>query len=247
MYDEEDHKTWSILFKRQNKLHERFICREYLNGFRELQFDMANIVSIDEISERLKAINGWTLVPVTGLIPTKDFFYLLINKRYPITISIRKPWEIEFSELPDIFHDVCGHLPLLTNEKFEKFLTSYSNLALKYISDERAIEALGRLYWYTYEMGLIWQDGYYKSYGGAIITSSGETANLTNPDIPKYQFDIGHIFRTPYNPYKLQNEYFAIASFDDLFNCLGDMETKLVEYLLMPQDMVVENVENASI
>ena len=244
MYVDEDHKTWSALFKRQSKMHEDVLCREYLKGFRDLQFDMTQIVKIEEISRRLETINGWTLVPVTGLIPTKDFFYLLINKRYPITISIRKPWELEFSELPDIFHDVCGHLPLLTNEKFEKFLTSYSILALKYIDDERAVEALGRLYWYTYEMGLILEDGHHKYYGGAIITSSGEGANLANPDVPKYAFDIDHIFRTPYNPYKLQNEYFAINSFDDLFNCLDELEAKLIRYLASPAPTGVHIAEN---
>lgn len=247
MYTSEDHKTWSILCRRQNRLHDKLICREYLKGFHDLKFDITKITNIEESSQRLKAINGWTLVPVTGLIPTKDFFYMLINKRYPITVPIRKPHEIEFSELPDIFHDVCGHLPLLTNEKFEKFLTSYSILALKHIDDERAVEALGRLYWYTYEMGVITEDGLYKSYGGAIITSSSESDNLVNNDVPKHAFDVGHIFRTPYNPYKLQNEYFAIDSFDDLFNCLEVLETELEEYLAVPEINGFEITEEVSI
>ncbi|MHA4812479.1 aminotransferase class I/II-fold pyridoxal phosphate-dependent enzyme [Flavitalea flava] len=242
LYKTEDHKTWSILSKRQLELQEGRISREYLSGFRGLQLDGENIVRIDEVSKRLETISGWTLVPVTGLIPTRDFFYMLINKKYPVTISIRRPWEIDFSEQPDIFHDVCGHLPLLTNEKFIKFLTTYSIIALKYVNNDRAIDFLGRLYWYTYEMGIINEDGDYKPYGGAIITSSEEIANMKRDDIPKHPFELGRIFRTPYNPYKLQNEYFVIESFDDLFNSLEDLEAKLVEHLLLPeQDLILRN------
>jgi monomeric phenylalanine-4-hydroxylase len=241
-YGQEDHETWATLMKRQDKLHDGMVSKEYLKGIRDLRLDGSTIVKIDELSRRLESISGWTLVPVTGLIPTRDFFYMLINKKYPVTVYIRRPNEIEFSEQPDIFHDVCGHLPLLTNEKFVQFLTKYSIIALKYVNNDRAIDFLGRLYWYTYEMGIINEDGENKPYGGAIITSSEEIVNINRGEIPKYPFDLGRIFRTPYNPYKLQNEYFIIRSFDELFESLENLESKLIEYLLLPeQDMVLRN------
>src|SRR5690242_6568856 len=130
-YQREDHETWSALMSRQKKLHVGGVSQEYLDGYTGLELAENEIVRIEQVSRRLETISGWTLVPVTGLIPTKAFFFLLVNKKYPVTISIRKPAEIDFSEQPDIFHDVCGHLPLLTNEKFVKFLTAYSVIALK--------------------------------------------------------------------------------------------------------------------
>jgi phenylalanine-4-hydroxylase len=242
LYQQEDHETWATLCSKQAKLQDEKVSREYLDGFRKLQIDRTKIVRIDEVSRRLEAISGWTLVPVTGLLPTRDFFYMLINKRYPVTVPIRKPWEIEFSEQPDIFHDICGHLPLLTNEKFIKFLTAYSIIAIKYVNNDRAVDYLGRLYWYTYEMGLINENGESKPYGGAVITSAEEIANVYNKDIPKHPFNLDKIFHTPYNPFRLQQEYFIIDSFDDLFNCLENIEAKLLEHLLLPdQDLVLHN------
>ena len=48
--------------------------------------------------------------------------------------------------------------------------------------------------------------------------------------------------RQPYNPFRLQNEYFVIHSFDELFESLENLEAKLIEYLLLPeQDMVLRN------
>lgn len=241
-YQQEDHITWYKLNERQGELHRGKISNEYLEGIRKLDLDKERIIEIEEVSKKLDAISGWTLVPVTGLIPTRDFFYMLINKKYPVNVSIRRPWELDFSEDPDIFHDVFGHLPLLTNEKFTKFLTAYSIIALKYVNNERAVEFLGRLYWYTYEMGLIEEEGTYKPYGGAIITSTGELANVNDANIPKYTFDIGRIFLTPYNPFALQREYFVINSFDELFYSLGDLESKLIEHLLLfDQDNTLRN------
>lgn len=242
LYTDEDHKTWSVLCGRQVELRKGAVSGEYLKGFDLLQLDDDRIMDIDEASKRLQQVSGWTLIPVTGLIPTKDFFYMLINKKYPVTVSIRKPHEIDFSEQPDIFHDVLGHLPLLTNDKFYRFLSAYSIIALKYVNNERAVEYLGRLYWYTYEMGVIQEDGELKPYGGAIITSGEETAHMRNQATPKHRFDIDHIFRTPYNPFKLQEQYFIIESFDELFNSLEYLESKLIHHLLLhDEDHTVRN------
>jgi monomeric phenylalanine-4-hydroxylase len=241
-YTEEDHNVWKTLCERQGKLDQERISRDYLKGFINLEIDRERIVRIDEVSKRLEAISGWTLVPVTGLLPTRDFFYMLINKRYPVTVPIRKPFEIDFSEQPDIFHDICGHLPLLTNEKFTRFLTAYSIIAIKYINHDRAVEFLGRLYWYTYEMGLINEDGQTKPYGGAVITSAEEIGNVYNGNVAKYPFDLEHIFKTAYNPFKLQNEYFIINSFDDLFNSLEHLEDTLQKHLLLKEpDLLLRN------
>lgn len=242
MYQQEDHETWAKLCEKHSRIGRDNIASEYLDGLEKLQLDTKKVVNIEDLSQRIKAISGWTLVPVTGLIPTKEFFYLLINKQYPVTIYIRKPWEIDFSEQPDIYHDVFGHLPLLVNEKFIKFLSAYSTIALRYINNDKAVDFLGRLYWFTYEMGLIWEKGEFKPYGGAIITSSEEILNVTNEKIPKHAFDLGHIFRTGMNTYKLQTEYFVIDSFDSLFDSIENLETKLIEHLLLPdQDYTLRN------
>lgn len=235
-YLDEDHGTWALLSRRQGAILNGSISREYYHGFEKLQLDRERIIDIGELSRRLESISGWTLIPVSGLIPTKDFFYMLVNKRYPVTVSIRRPEEVDFSEQPDIFHDVWGHLPMLVNARFTSFLTAFSIIALKYINNDRAVELLGRLYWFTYEMGIILEEGGYKPYGGALITSASELANLRDEKIPKYAFDVDKVFRTPYNSFALQREYFVIASFDDLFNCLEQLEERLIEQLLLPEE-----------
>lgn len=232
-YTDVDHETWSILCKRHTLLHQK-LSKEYLEGFQKLGLQLDKIANLEVINERLKELSGWTLVPVAGLIPTRDFFLMIGSKQYPVTTSIRKRYELDFSEQPDIFHDVCGHVPLLINEKFTKFLVSFSIIALKYVNNKKAVDFLGRLFWFTYEMGLILEDGKLKPYGGAIITSAQEIENSKNKEIPKHKFALESIFQQEFSPYKLQNEYFVIESFDDLFNCLDNIENVLIEQLLLP-------------
>ncbi len=234
-YTEEDHAVWKELWKRQGELDESLISQQYVEGFKRLEIDRNRIPRIEDISSRLEKISGWDLIPVDGLIPAKDFFLMLINKSYPITVHIRKRDEFDFSEQPDIFHDICGHLPLLTNERFLKFLTSYCIIAIKYAKNERAVEFLGRLYWYTYEMGLIKEEGVNKPYGGAVLTSSREIQNINEQKVSIHPFDLSHIFRTMYNPFDLQKEYFYIHSFDELFLSLEKVEEKLLEILIDPE------------
>jgi len=242
LYDDDDHQTWNLLVDRQTRVAEKSASTPYLEALKKLRLGNSKVVDIKVLSDRLEEVAGWSLVPVTGLIPTRDFFYMLINKRYPVTIYIRKRHELDFSEQPDIFHDVFGHLPLLTNEKFTRFLSAYSTIAIKYVNNERAIELLGRLYWYTYEMGVLEENGCFKPYGGALITSSEESAHMLKPDVPKNPFSIDDIFRTAYNPYKLQHTYFVIRSFDELFESLEVLESRLIEHLLMAgQDHTIRN------
>lgn len=234
MYSAEDHETWAKLNQRVNLLHDGRVSKTFIDGCRNLDFDRQKIIRLEDLSNRMEAISGWTLIPVSGLIPTMDFFYMLTNKKYPITVSIRKPWEIDFSEQPDIFHDIYGHLPLLLNEKFMQFITTYSKTALDYVHNERAVEFLGRLYWYTYEMGLIAEDGVYKPYGAAIITSANEIRNSKDDRVPKHPYSIDQVFHTPYNPFDLQKEYFVINSFDDLCESMQDLEARIEENLAAP-------------
>ena len=241
-YSELDHETWRILCDRQSKLDHTKIAKVYLDGFNSLQIGKSKIPRIKEISDRLKEVSGWSLIPVTGLLKPKEFFLMLINKEYPVTVPIRSQQELDFSEQPDIFHDICGHLPLLTSEPFVKYLTKFSIIAIKYVKNERAIEFLGRLYWYTYEMGLIKENGLNKPYGGAVLTSSEEIKNIEHKKDKIYKFDIDHIFNTKYNPFDLQNEYFYINSFDELFQSLNAIEEKLIEQLYITgNDNVLRN------
>jgi phenylalanine-4-hydroxylase len=68
---------------------------------------------------------------VPALIPFQTFFELLASKRFPVATFIRTPEELDYLQEPDIFHEIFGHCPLLTNPWFAEFTHTYGKLGLQ--------------------------------------------------------------------------------------------------------------------
>ena len=226
-YTQEDHTTWSILFERQSKSILRIASEEFKKGFALLSLDPMKVAKLTDVNKVLQKVSGWSVIPAPGLVSNRDFFSMLCNKQFPVTVSMRKPDEIAFSELPDIFHDIYGHVPMLMNTMFCEFMSKYSSIAINYSDDDSIVACFGRLYWFTMEMGLVSENGVLKPFGGAILTSSGEIENIRNPAVPKRMFNLEQVIHTDYNNLELQKEYFYIESFYDLFQSLTDMRSHI--------------------
>ena len=130
-YTEQDFKVWQILFDRQINLLPPLASIAYLDGIKLLQFNSNEIPNFNKINQILHQTTGWQVLVVPGLIPQKTFFELLAERKFPSSTWLRKMEELDYLEEPDMFHDVFGHLPLLSNQDFCDFLCAYSNVALK--------------------------------------------------------------------------------------------------------------------
>jgi len=126
-----------------------------------------------------------------------------------------------------MFHDVFAHVPLLSNTAYCNFFKGISDIALEHIDDPKAIELLGRIYWFTIEFGLIRENDKLKIYGAGIISSNGETKHCLSNECEKLNFDVNKIMSTDFRTDILQDKYFVIDSFDQLYNALPEIR-KLV-------------------
>lgn len=132
--------------------------------------------------------------------------------------------QLDYLEEPDMFHDVFGHVPLLTNTAYVGFFKGISDIALMHINNPKVIELLGRLYWFTIEFGLIEENNQVKIYGAGIISSKGETENCLSTHVKRLPFDIQTIFNTAYRTDVFQECYFVINSFQQLYDSLAEIE-----------------------
>lgn len=87
------------------------------------------------------------------MISFEKFFKLLADRKFPSATFIRVPEEMLYLEEPDIFHEIYGHCPLLTNKDYADFTARYGRLGVDATHKERVY--LARLYWFTVEFGLI--------------------------------------------------------------------------------------------
>ena len=110
-----------------------------------------------------------------GLIPDDAFFTHLANRRFPVTVWLRKPEEFDYIVEPDVFHDFFGHVPLLFDQVYADHLHEYGKGGLKAMRLD-AVKWLARLYWYTIEFGLMKTSRGVRAYGAGLLSSGGELA-----------------------------------------------------------------------
>lgn len=215
-YTKEDHAVWEDLFRRQNALLPGRVCDEFLEGLDTLSIGADHIPDFADLSDRLSARTGWSIVAVPGLIPEDIFFALLAERRFPVTNWIRAREQLDYLQEPDLFHDLFGHVPLLTNPFFADYMAAYGRGGLKARRLD-AIDMLARLYWHTVEFGLISTPAGLRIYGAGIVSSKGESLySLDDPKPNRIAFDLKRILRSRYRIDDFQESYFVIDSFDAL-------------------------------
>ncbi len=216
-YGEEDHAVWRLLFERQQKLLIGRACREYLDGLGALGVAAGGIPDFRQLSDVLERATGWRIVAVPGLVPDAVFFAHLSRRRFPSTCFVRGRDQLDYLEEPDVFHDICGHVPLLMNPVFADYMQAYGEGGLK-AQGLGHLQRLARLYWYTVEFGLIATRAGLRIYGSGILSSAGESVYcLDDPRPHRFGFDLRRVMRTRYRIDRFQGSYFVIDDFAQLF------------------------------
>lgn len=223
-YTEEDFKVWKILYERQIVNLPNAAAEAYLEGLKKIHFTAERIPNFEDTNKILNQLTGWGLAVVPGLIDDDIFFQLLSDKKFPATTWLRKMEQIDYLEEPDMFHDVFGHVPLLTNQHFVNFLQDLSKIALRYIDNPWAIQLISRIYWFTVEFGLIKENGAVRIYGAGILSSAGETKFCLSDQATHLDYHVDTIMRTPYRKDIFQDRYFLIDSYEQLFHSTDQIE-----------------------
>lgn len=215
-YTEGEHELWRTLYRRQMEILPRYACREYLDSLAAMDI-AAGIPDFARASDLLNRATGWQIVAVPGLIPTDVFFEHLAQRRFPVTVWLRTPEEMDYIVEPDVFHDFLGHVPLLMQPVFADYMQAYGRKGHEAAAAD-AVDILGRLYWYMVEFGLIRTPDGLRAYGAGILSSRGETVYCVDDPRPnRIRFDLERVMRTDYRIDDYQETYFVLDSFDELF------------------------------
>ena len=216
-YDSEDDKIWDDLFARQMGVLPGRACSAMLEGLEKLDLGKGGVPDFGELSEELGKLTGWSVVPVPMLIPDHVFFWHLANRRFPAGNFIRTRETFDYIQEPDVFHDVFGHVPLLTDPTFADYMQEYGRAGWKAMRYNK-LKALGALYWYTVEFGLMLEAGEPRIYGAGILSGPTEAIFALEGESPnRIMLNVDRVMRTDYVIDDLQPTYFVIESFEDLY------------------------------
>lgn len=217
-----ENATWQALVKKQLELLPGRACDEYLKGLELLDLKSGNIPQLKDINAVLESTTGWRVTQVPSLINFDRFFALLANKEFPVATFIRSEEEFEYLQEPDIFHEIFGHCPLLTNPAFAHFTHTYGLLGQQASKEDRAY--LARLYWFTVEFGLLKTSAGVRIYGGGILSSPGETLHALDTEACEhFNMQVVEALRTPYRIDIMQPVYYLLESFEQLFD-IADLD-----------------------
>jgi phenylalanine-4-hydroxylase len=213
-YTGEDQETWKYLYERQMKFLPGRACNEYMEGTERLNLSAEKIPFLRELSHIFLNSTGWKVARVPGLIHEQNFFELLRRKVFPSTDYIRGKSELDYTPAPDLFHDIFGHMPLLTNRNFASFYQKFGKAALNAKGKDRTM--LETFHWFTVEFGLINNPEGRRIYGAGILSSHKEVQHALSDNVQVIPFDPDRIVIQQYDVWHLQPILFAIESFEQL-------------------------------
>lgn len=214
-WSDDENARWQRLYERQMKLLQGRACDQYMQGVELLGMSADKIPQLKDIDIVLEATTGWRTAQVPALINFTEFFTLLANREFPVATFIRSEEEFDYLQEPDVFHEIFGHCPLLTNKAFANFTQTYGQLGLAASKEDRAF--LARLYWFTVEFGLLNTPDGLRIYGGGILSSPGETVHaLESTQAERLNLTPIDAMRTPYRIDIMQPIYYVLQQADDL-------------------------------
>jgi len=241
-YGPGEHQVWTTLYNRQAGQLPGRAADVFLKGLDALDLHRGGIPDFKRINQDLSRLTGWSVVAVPGLVPDAVFFEHLANRRFPAGRFIRKPDQLDYLEEPDVFHDVFGHVPMLTDPTFADYMQAYGTGGLRAVHLGH-LHHLARLYWYTVEFGLMQSPQGLRIYGAGIVSSHAESRFALESASPnRIGFDLERVMRTPYRIDDFQQTYFVIPSLQALLDATQQDFGPIYQRLDDDADLAIEAI-----
>ena len=221
-YTKDDLWVWKTLFNRQKENIPGKASKSYIDALEHMSpvLNADEIPDFEKINLWFKNETQWELQVVPGLIPVEEFFKLLADRKFCSSTWLRSKDSLDYLEEPDVFHDIFGHVPLLSDPVFSEFLHEFGKLGCQFLEDTEKLIQLQRLYWFTIEFGVIREQGNIQSYGAGILSSSGETNQIHERKANFIEYSIQAIIEKEFRTDIMQKDYYVVSSFEVLFESL---------------------------
>ena len=186
-YTEAEQEVWRTVCRELRPKHERLAIREFNEGVAAVGLPTDRVPSLDEVSTRLEPITGFRYAPAAGLVPLREFYGSLEERVFHSTQYIRHPEVPLYTPEPDIIHEVIGHGHLLATPTFSE-LHRLAGVATNRLGRDESLVFLSRVFWFSLEFGVVYEDGELRAYGAGILSSYGEIDEFREMEIRPLDF-----------------------------------------------------------
>lgn len=217
----DDDLTWRLLYEKQWAQCEQYASRRWLEGVEKLGLSADGVPDFAAMSAYFKERVDWELVSTDVVYSDgQDWFEHLDRREFLITEYIREREDLDYTPLPDIWHDTFGHLPFLTEPRYADYLQKFGTVAIQYSPEQR--KSLGSLWWYTIEFGFMMEDGEMKAFGAGLMSSPGEMARAYSDAVEKVPFDMSAFESIDPSPHVMHKRLFILESFEQVEHALDE-------------------------
>lgn len=172
-YTRAEQDVWRTVCRELGPKHELYAITEYREAIEALDLPRDHVPELDQVSERLAPVTGFRYLPAAGLVPLREFYGALEERRFYSTQYVRHGAVPLYTPEPDIIHEVIGHGHLLATPTFSE-LHRLAGAAANRLRDDENLTFLSKVFWFTVEFGIVVEDGELRAYGAGILSSYGE-------------------------------------------------------------------------
>jgi phenylalanine-4-hydroxylase len=216
-YTDQEHEVWQIVARELATKHRRYACREFLESAEALSLPPDHIPQLGEVSARLAPLTGFSYQPVAGLAPLRDFYGAFAGRGFFSTQYIRHHSVPLYTPEPDIVHEVVGHANQLASPNFAQICEEVGH-AVERTETQEALAFLSKVFWFTLEFGVVFEQGRPQAYGAGILSSYGELDVFQDADIRP--LDFAEMGTGEYDITHYQPVLYAAPSFEKLVDDL---------------------------
>ncbi len=216
-----DHETWRLLYARQWPQVQQYAHPMFFEGMDALQIPHDHIPDFENLSTRLETLVGWKLVSTDVQYSSgQDWFEALARKEFLITEYMRERQDMDYTPLPDIWHDAFGHLPFMAIPRYADYIHAFALKAIQFPVEKR--KALGSLWWYSIEFGFMREQGEVKAFGAGLMSGYTELERAYQGLTPIVPYSLDEIAQIDPSPHEYHQKMFVFESFDQLDQALHD-------------------------
>lgn len=216
-------RIWQLLWEKQILEARKHASELWLEGLDLIGLQYDRIPDFNHLNQRLKDLVGWELVSTDVIFSDgQDWFEHLARRQFLVTEYIREEKDLDYTPLPDIWHDTFGHLPFMAHQRYADYIERFAHHALKFTKDQR--KSLGSMWWYTIEFGFMLEYGEMKAFGAGLMSSPGELQLALSDTVEKIPYSLEAFDRISPSPHEMHKKLFVLES-------MGQLEHSVEEWV----------------
>lgn len=184
--------SWEILQSLTMPLIQKWASASHLQGCELLKLNHKSLPpEFEQFQLQVQQLTGWLVVEANEEMPSKEFFLLLAQKKFPCVRKLRPQHAVLCGYEPDFWHEAVGHIAVITDPNCAQFYQWCGHKVTELYDHGffQLAKKLENILWIVLEYGLLENHGQKKTIGAALSGSFMALQRLQRGYIVTQTFD----------------------------------------------------------